>query len=267
MKIIRFLDDSGNEGLASQGADGSCRRLTGTLFGALRETRQRVEPVRVLAPLRPTQIICIGLNYRAHAEETGAPIPEHPVVFMKNIGSVCSPGDSILLPSGDYSKEVDYECELAVVIGRDCVDVRRDDALQYVYGYTCGNDVSARDWQKSRSGGQWCRAKSFDTFCPLGPCLVTSDEIPDPNALSIQTRLNGEVVQQSSTSDMIFDVAELIAFLSRSATLPAGTVILTGTPPGVGMARTPPLWLRDGDQVEVEISGIGTLSNNVATAL
>jgi 2-keto-4-pentenoate hydratase/2-oxohepta-3-ene-1,7-dioic acid hydratase in catechol pathway len=162
------------------------------------------------------------------------------------------------------SDEVDYECELAVVIGRPCKNVSRQRALDYVLGYTCCNDVSARDWQLKRGGGQWCRGKSFDTFSPLGPCLVTRDELPNPNELAIRTTLNGEVMQDWNTNDMIFDVPTLIEFLSGSTTLPAGTVILTGTPHGVGMVRKPPRWLRAGDVVSIEIEGIGTLTNPVA---
>jgi 2-keto-4-pentenoate hydratase/2-oxohepta-3-ene-1,7-dioic acid hydratase in catechol pathway len=158
---------------------------------------------------------------------------------------------------------VDYEGELAVVIGKKCRNVSRDEALEFVLGYTCANDVSARDWQIEWGGSQWCRAKSFDTFCPLGPYLVTADEIPNPNALSIRTTLNGATVQDWRTDDMIFDVPSLIEFLSGSTTLLPGTVILTGTPQGVGMARKPPLWLTEGDLVEISIEGIGTLSNPV----
>ena len=161
------------------------------------------------------------------------------------------------------SDEVDYECELAVVIGRACKNVSRERALDYVLGYTCANDVSARDWQIRNGGGQWCRGKTFDTFAPLGPCLVTPDEIPNPNALKIATILNGERVQDWTTSDMIFDVPRLIEFLSGSTTLVPGTVILTGTPHGVGMAAKPPRWLKPGDVVTVEIEGIGHLTNPV----
>ena len=264
MRIVRYLNSSGDERLATQVGEGIYRRLSGSLFGGdLKETDEQVEPSRLLAPLEPRQIMCIGLNYRAHAEETGKDIPEHPVLFMKNVGSVIGPEEEIIRPAGGYSEQVDFECELAVVIGRDCTDVKPEDALQHVLGYTCANDVSARDWQKLWGGGQWSRAKSFNTFCPLGPCLVTTDEIPDPAALSVQLRLNGEVMQEGATSDMIFSVPELIAFLSRSATLPAGTVILTGTPPGIGMARDPQVFLQPGDRVEVEISGVGVLRNPV----
>ncbi len=173
------------------------------------------------------------------------------------------PGDPILIPTHLASKEVDYECELAVVIKKACKNVSRRDALRFVLGFTCANDVSARDWQKKKGGGQWSRGKSFDTFCPLGPCLVTADEIPDPSGLAIRTILNGETVQDCNTGDMIFDVPALIEFLSGSTTLPAGTVILTGTPHGVGMAAVPPRWLAPGDTVSVEIDKIGILTNPV----
>jgi len=211
----------------------------------------------------PAAILAIGLNYRRHAEETGAGVPTHPVLFMKMPGAVQNPGDPIVLPRWLRSDKVDYEAELAVVIGRTCRNVSRAEAMGCVLGYACANDVSARDWQRDFGGGQFCRGKSFDTFAPLGPHLVTADEIPDPNALRIRTRLNGEVMQDSSTADMIFHVAALIEFLSGSTTLAAGTVILTGTPEGVGMARTPPRWLAPGDVVEVEIERIGRLANPV----
>jgi 2-keto-4-pentenoate hydratase/2-oxohepta-3-ene-1,7-dioic acid hydratase in catechol pathway len=171
------------------------------------------------------------------------------------------------LPEFLKSDQVDFEGELAVVIGRRCKNVSRQEALNYVHGYTCANDVSARDWQKQKGGGQWCRGKTFDTFAPMGPCLVTADEIPNPNTLAIRTELNGQIVQDCSTSDMIFDVPTLIEFLSGSTTLLPGTVILTGTPHGVGMARNPPLWLRPGDVLSVEIEKIGTLSNPVKREL
>jgi 2-keto-4-pentenoate hydratase/2-oxohepta-3-ene-1,7-dioic acid hydratase in catechol pathway len=213
--------------------------------------------------VRPTAIFCIGLNYRRHAAETGAALPEWPVLFMKSPGAVQDPEAPISLPTALASHQVDYEGELAVVIGRRCRNVSRDEALAVVAGFTCGNDVSARDWQKQWGGGQWCRGKTFDTFAPLGPVLVPPSELADPLALGLRTTLNGETVQEGNTSDMIFDVPTLIAFLSGSTTLLPGTVIFTGTPEGVGMAATPPRWLRAGDQVSVEIEGIGTLSNPV----
>jgi 2-keto-4-pentenoate hydratase/2-oxohepta-3-ene-1,7-dioic acid hydratase in catechol pathway len=182
---------------------------------------------------------------------------------MKTPNSVQNPGEAIEIPAFMASAKVDYECELAVVIGRPCKNATRETALSYVLGYTCANDVSARDWQLEWGGGQWCRGKSFDTFSPLGPCLVTTDEIPDPQALGIRTILNGETVQDWSTRDMIFDIPALIAFLSGSNTLLPGTVILTGTPHGVGMAAKPPRWLKPGDEVSIEIEGIGWLTNPV----
>lgn len=191
-------------------------------------------------------------------------MPQFPVLFVKGTNAVQNPGEPILIPTHLRSQEVDYECELAVVIGRRCKNVRREEALGYVLGYTCANDVSARDWQLKRGGGQWCRGKSFDTFAPLGPCLVTPDEIPNPNSLRIRTILNGETVQDWNTNDMIFDVPSLIEFLSGSTTLLPGTVILTGTPHGVGMACNPPRWLKPGDVVTIEIEKIGALTNPVA---
>ena len=263
MKLIRHQANDGSIQYAALQPDGTARRLEGDLFGAHRVTDETVSPGKILAPLQPTAIFCIGLNYRQHAEESNAPIPQYPVLFMKSPGAVQHPGESIVLPRHLQSDEVDYECELAVVIGKACKNVSKADALDYVLGYTCANDVSARDWQVKRGGSQWCRGKTFDTFAPLGPCLVLKDEIPDPNALRIQTVLNGHTMQDSNTSDMIFDVPTLIEFLSGSTTLLPGTVILTGTPQGVGAARKPPVFLQPGDTVTIEIEKIGALTNQV----
>ena len=261
MRIARLLID-GQPVLACQHADGTFTALDGHLFGALRDTGAVVSGP-LLAPLDPAVVFCIGLNYRKHAEETKAEIPKYPVLFMKSPGAIQHPEQPILLPRALRSDKVDYECELAVIIGKPAKNVPREKALDYVLGYTCANDVSARDWQKDGGGGQWCRGKTFDTFLPLGPALVTADEIPNPNALRIATRVNGETLQDWSTDDMIFDVATLISFLSASTTLPAGAVIITGTPHGVGMARTPQRWLQPGDVAEVEIERIGVLRNPV----
>lgn len=263
MKIIRYQDKTGNIRYASQGADGSAIKLQGTVYEGLSPTGVKVEVSRVLAPVEPTSIICIGLNYRRHAEETGARIPEYPVVFFKGINTLQHPGQPIQIPRHLPSEEVDYECELAVVIGKSCKNASRATALDYVLGYTCCNDVSARDWQLKRGGGQWSRGKTFDTFSPMGPVLATRDEIPNPNSLCIRTVLNGQVMQDWNTSDMIFDVPALIEFLSGSTTLLPGTVILTGTPHGVGMAQKPPRWLKAGDAVNIEIEKIGVLANPV----
>lgn len=263
MKIIRYQDGRGDPGHAALQPDGTALKLAGGVFDPPKVTTEKAEVARRLAPIEPAVIICIGLNYRRHAQETSAKIPQFPVVFFKGPNTVQHPGEPILLPRRLRSDEVDYECELAVVIGKRCKNVARADALDYVLGYTCANDVSARDWQKERGGGQWCRGKTFDTFCPLGPCLVTADEIPNPNGLAIRTVINGEALQEGNTNDMIFDVPALIEFLSGSTTLLPGTVILTGTPHGVGMARTPRRWLRPNDTVNVVIERIGTLTNPV----
>lgn len=225
-----------------------------------------------MAAARPPAILCIGKNYADHAAELAGPgrltLPERPVLFMKNPASVIGPGEAIELPpvvqtdDRDPPMGVDYEGELAVILGRDARDVPMDQAREVIAAVACANDVSQRWWQWHGSGGQWCRGKSFDTFCPLGEAVPIS-AIDDLQALMLTTRLNGEVVQQACTATMIFPVARLISELSQGTTLLAGTVILTGTPAGVGAGRKPPRFLRDGDQVEVEISGVGRLSNPV----
>jgi 2-keto-4-pentenoate hydratase/2-oxohepta-3-ene-1,7-dioic acid hydratase in catechol pathway len=264
MRIARFKDGTGNGRPGVPRDDGSARLLSGDIFSDLVVSEEEVAMGKRLAPLVPANIFCVGLNYRAHARETGAPIPDHPVVFMKPTTTLTNPGDPIVLPAAcEHGPEVDYEAELAVVIGKRAKDVAAEHALDYVLGYTCANDVSARRWQKHGGGGQWVRGKSFDTFCPLGPVLVTAEEIGDPQDLEISCTLNGETMQAASTSDMIFGVAELVAYLSRDTTLLPGTLILTGTPPGVGFARRPPVFLAPGDRLGVAISGIGILENRV----
>ena len=263
MKIIRYQDSTGAIGHAAQLPDGKALKLTGDIYGEPRVSSQFVDVKKWLAPIVPTAFFCIGLNYRKHAEESNSPIPEFPIVFMKNPAAVQHPGGPIHLPRHLLSTNVDYECELAVVIGRTCKNVSKENALDYVLGYTCANDISARDWQGKWGGSQWCRGKTFDTFAPIGPCLVTTDDIPDPNTLNIRTILNDQVRQDSNTKDMIFDVPTLIAFLSGSTTLLPGTVIMTGTPSGVGSAMKPPSWLQPGDKITVEIEKIGSLTNPI----
>jgi 2-keto-4-pentenoate hydratase/2-oxohepta-3-ene-1,7-dioic acid hydratase in catechol pathway len=266
MKIVRFAHATGiRYGRLTD--DESIELLDGDLFEGLFPTNEIVPVSPLLAPIVPTCIIAIGLNYRRHALETGARIPERPIMFYKSPTSVIGPNDPIELPRTLRSDKVDYECELAIVIGRTAKNVRRENALDYVLGYTIGNDVSARDWQKEWGGGQWSRGKSFDTFCPLGPTLVTKDEIENPNNLRVSTRISGETRQESNTSDMIFDAATIIEFLSGDTTLLPGTVILTGTPEGVGMAMNPPLYLQSGDIVETEIERIGILRSPVIEAI
>jgi 2-keto-4-pentenoate hydratase/2-oxohepta-3-ene-1,7-dioic acid hydratase in catechol pathway len=262
MKILRHLSPEGPAYAALQ-PDGTAVRIEGDLFGAYRMTGDKVPLGRPLAPVSPSNILGIGLNYRKHAEEGGKGVPERPMLFVKSTNAVQHPGEPIVLPRHRASHKVDFEGELAVVIGRACKNVSKADALSYVFGYTVANDVSARDWQFEWGGGQFCQAKSFDTFCPLGPVLVTADEIPNPNALRLKTTLNGQTMQDWTTADMVFDVATLIEFLSGDKTLLPGTVILTGTPHGVGYARKPPVWLQAGDTVSIEIEGIGTLTNPV----
>jgi 2-keto-4-pentenoate hydratase/2-oxohepta-3-ene-1,7-dioic acid hydratase in catechol pathway len=262
MKIIRHLTGRGPAYAALRG-DGTAREITGDIFSDYHVTDKEVKPGKILAPLVPVNILAIGLNYKKHAEEGGKGVPERPMLFLKATSTLQNPGDPIELPTKLASSEVDYECELAVVIGRRCKNVSKADALNYVLGYTCANDVSARDWQQRLGGGQFCQGKSFDTFCPLGPALVTRDEIPDPNRLRIKTILNGQAMQDWNTNDMVFDVPTLIEFLSGSKTLLPGTVILTGTPHGVGFARKPPVYLKAGDTISIEIEKIGTLTNPI----
>jgi 2-keto-4-pentenoate hydratase/2-oxohepta-3-ene-1,7-dioic acid hydratase in catechol pathway len=221
-----------------------------------------IEPasVRLLPPVpSPEKIICVGLNYADHARESGMQPPSEPLIFSKFSTAARAHGDPIELPSA--SSQVDYEAELVVVIGVGGRHIRRDDAVAHIAGYCCGNDVSARDWQKHKPGGQWLLGKSFDSFAPFGPALVTTDEVPDPGNLRIQLRLSGRVMQDSSTRNLIFSIPELVAYVSGVCTLAPGDILFTGTPPGVGMARTPPVWLQPGDVVEVEIEKIGLLRN------
>ncbi len=217
---------------------------------------------RLLPPiLDPQKVICLGLNYRDHAIESKMPIPEEPVLFSKFASSLTGHLAPIELPK--VSNQVDYEAELVVVIGKRGRDIPVNEAMNYVAGYTVGHDVSARDWQLNKPGKQWLAGKTFDTFAPIGPWLVTRDEIPDPHSLRIQLRLNGQTMQDSSTAQLIFRIDEVITYLSQVCTIEPGDLIFTGTPPGVGMARTPPVFLKPGDVAEVEIEGLGVLRNPV----
>lgn len=263
MKLIRYEDASGKIQYARETPEGTYLRMEGDPLGMLRETGEPAQVRKRLAPVAPTMIWCIGQNYGLHSKEVGMKAPDYPIVFAKGPNALQHPDAPIFVPRFGKSEEVDYEGELVVVIGKACRNVKRERALGYVAGYTCGNDVSARDWQLKMGGGQWCRGKTFDTFAPLGPCLVTRESLPDPSGLRIQTIVNGKTVQDGNTRDMIFDVPALIEFLSKSTTLLPGTVIFTGTPHGVGMAQQPPLWLKEGDEVSVVIEKVGTLTNPV----
>jgi 2-keto-4-pentenoate hydratase/2-oxohepta-3-ene-1,7-dioic acid hydratase in catechol pathway len=278
MRLCRYCDDHGAERYALYQQDRICP-LAGLMddpptdaelfdrgsdwlasLPTPADSSWQVAPDTLLPPTPPPEkIFCIGLNYRDHAIETGSEIPTEPVVFSKFNTALIGHGETICLPK--VAHQVDYEAELVVVIGRTARHVSVGDAMQHVYGYMCGHDVSARDWQKGRPGGQWLLGKTFDTFAPVGPCVVSTNEIPDPSNLAIRMRLNGEVVQESTTAQLIFDIPTLIAHLSTIVTLKSGDLIFTGTPPGVGAARTPPVFLTSGDQCSVEIDGIGTLTN------
>ncbi|CAN5558065.1 fumarylacetoacetate hydrolase family protein [soil metagenome] len=272
MKLVMY---SVNDGDAKAGflEDGEVRQLAGEdtkMIDLIWEGVENqpvggesvaLEDVKFHAPIaHPGKVIGIGLNYEDHAAETGADIPEKPIVFAKYPNTVTGPGDPIRIPK--ITEQADYEAELAVVIGRSARHVEAENALDYVFGYMNANDVSSRDLQFSE-GGQWTRSKSIDTFAPIGPYLVTKDEIEDPQNLSVKCTLNGEVMQDGTTEKMIFPVAEIVAFLSTGMTLEPGDVILTGTPPGVGVARDPQVFLKDGDEVTIEIEGLGALTNPV----
>ena len=263
MRIFRYLDQSGKMGFGRFDKEGNTFLILQKGDGDFEATDQRITPFQFLTPIDFRNIYAIGLNYRAHAEETGLEIPKYPMVFMKAPTATQNPGDPIVLPRYMRSDKVDFEAELGVVIGRPCKNVKPEEALSYVLGYVCANDVSARDWQKEKGGGQFCRGKTFDTFCPVGPCLATADEIADPSKLTIRSFVNEDKMQESGTDDMIFDVPTLISFLSGSTTLLPGTLILTGTPSGVGEARDPKRYLVPGDEVTVEIDGVGILTNPV----
>jgi 2-keto-4-pentenoate hydratase/2-oxohepta-3-ene-1,7-dioic acid hydratase in catechol pathway len=244
--------------------------LAGNALGRVAEVIQRgdaihAKNVSLKAPIvDPQKIIGVGLNYRDHAIETGMEIPSEPIVFAKFPSSLIGPGEEIRLPQ--VSTQVDYEAELVVVIGRRAKNISESDSLRHIAGYAVGNDVSARDWQLKKPGGQWLLGKSFDTFSCVGPALVTKDEVPNPGALSIGLNLNGENAQHSSTSQLIFGIEKLVAYLSQVCTLEPGDLIFTGTPPGVGMARKPPVFLRPGDVCEAHVESLGVLRNACVSA-
>lgn len=297
MRICRFESTDGRAYTGRMIDDRSAQPLEGECFGDHRYADQALAITRLLAPVEPPNIFAIGRNYRAHAEELGNVAPEQPLIFMKPTTSVIGPDEPIVLPASAPG-EVDFEAELVIVIGRTARRVSVDEARSYVFGYTCANDVSARDCQ--RHDKQWARAKGFDTFCPLGPWIVRepavdaraigdpttrsdqaaraatqpSDGAPpaaretafNPDRCVVLSRLNGQVMQNSNTGFMIHSCAQLVSYLSHQFTLRPGTLILTGTPEGVGMGRKPPVFLKAGDTIEVEIAGIGAIRNRVATA-
>lgn len=262
MQIARYI---ANESVSFGILEGDLlKSITGAPWDTISYTgyESRLSDVKLLSPVDPPDVFAIGLNYKPHADEAGFKYPPAPVIFIKAAASIVGPGDDIILPSM-APNEVDYEAELAIVIGKICRRVSEEEALNYVLGYTCGNDVSARDCQ-FKFDTQWARAKSFETFCPLGPWIETD---MDPDNAQVCLRLNGKVMQQSSTNAMIFSCSQLVSYLSHIVTLRPGTVIMSGTPSGVGYTRKPPVFLRSGDRVEVEIQGIGTLTNKVVAEI
>lgn len=266
MKLIRFIaeDDRLLYGQYEPDLPDRAKIIQGDPFTNIDVTANSAKIKKILPPISPCNILALGLNYRKHADETKMPYPKVPIVFSKSTTSVIGHDAPILLPkAGD--KMVDYEGELAIIINKRAKNILPEDAMDYIFGYTCANDVSARDWQIQKQQGQWFRGKSFDTFCPLGPYIVTKNDIYDPNSLKICTMINGAILQNSNTADMIFNIASIISNLSQSLTLLPGTVILTGTPEGVGYTRKPPVFLSDGDIVSVEIEKIGVLTNTVIT--
>lgn len=260
LKIVRYSKN----GASSYGIlkEEKIMTVSGNIYSDFRETGESIllKYVKLLPPVDPANIVAIGLNYKSHAIETKMDFPHAPVIFIKTTNTVTGPDDEIILPKM-APDEVDYEAELAIVIGKMAKNVTEEEAFEYVLGYTCAQDVSARDCQ-IRTDVQWARGKSFDTFCPIGPCIETE---MDPDNARISLKLNGEVMQNSSTSDLIFSCRGLVSYLSRCMTLLPGTLILTGTPSGVGFTRKPPVFLRSGDRTEVEIENIGMLKNRVVS--
>lgn len=241
--------------------DNECKLIDGDIFGTYRviDSLIPLSNVKLLAPVEPRQIVAIGKNYSAHAKEVNSEVPSEPLIFFKGVNALTGPKTNIVLPKS-APNEVDYEAELVVVIGKEAKDVSEKSAGDYIFGYTCGNDVSARDCQKRRDK-QWARAKSFDTFAPIGPWIVT--DIDDPQNLDISLKLNGNVMQKSNTSEMIFSCKKLVSYISHNMTLFPGSIIMTGTPEGVGYGRDPKIYLKDGDTVIVEIEKVGRLTNHV----
>jgi 2-keto-4-pentenoate hydratase/2-oxohepta-3-ene-1,7-dioic acid hydratase in catechol pathway len=264
MRIVRFLDDENRRCYGCKMKNGYADLLEGDVFSGFKETIVKVKIKKLLVPVEPAAIFCIGLNYKEHAKELNLKPPENPVLFMKNPASIIGSHEPIIIPASCADPfQIDYEIELAVIIGKTAKNVPKEKALDYILGYTVANDVSARTWQIKNSGGQWSRGKSFDTFCPMGPVFAPSSDISDPDKLALRCTLNGEIMQESNTSDMIFSISELIEFLSKDTTLVPGTIILTGTPGGVGFTRNPPVFLKPGDRLEMSIEKIGTLVNTV----
>lgn len=263
----RYIGDAILEsGVADLGRARRARVIQGDIFGSCRVTDEEVEIGRLHCPLsrnRIRTVRCLGLNYGKHAHEVRAPIPKNPVLFYKPVTAITGPYNPIKVHPVAFGDGLDYECEMVVVIGKEGSDMAESEALDHVLGYTVGNDVSHRVWQMQRGGGQWSLGKGFDTWAPIGPGIVSTNIIDQPQNLAISTKVNGKTVQQSNTKDMIFSIAKTISFLSQGCTLLPGDLIFTGTPEGVGMGRTPPLFLHDGDTVEISLEKVGTICNRI----
>jgi 2-keto-4-pentenoate hydratase/2-oxohepta-3-ene-1,7-dioic acid hydratase in catechol pathway len=262
MRIIRFLS-AGKVLMGRPIDDRTAHRIDWQSFEKYSVTNEVVPIDRLLAPIEPVDILCIGVNYREHATETSSALPAQPLLFIKAGNTLNDPGAPIPMPR--RSTQIDFEGELTIVIGKNCKDATRATAMDCIFGYTIANDVTARDWQRDKAlgGGQFARGKSFDGCCPLGPAIVTRDEVTDPNNLKIKTTLNGQVMQDGTTADMIFDIPALIESLSSTMTLRAGAILLTGTPSGVGFTRNPPVFMKSGDTIAIEIEKLGRLENPV----
>ncbi|KAK2019925.1 fumarylacetoacetate hydrolase [Colletotrichum eremochloae] len=275
-RLVRFLARDGKtyygdavlpSGVTDIAKARQARIVTGDIFGKHDVTENIADIRLLLCPLAPEHVKtvrCLGLNYANHAKESNMAIPKFPVLFYKPATSLTGPTDPIPVhPIAQTGGTLDYECELVIVIGKTAADVSEDEALNYVLGYAVGNDVSHREWQLQRGGGQWSLGKGFDGWAPFGPGIVTSKVVKDPQNLNIFTKVNGETVQNNNTKDMIFGIKKMISFLSQGTTLLPGDIIFTGTPEGVGMGRKPQFWLRDGDVVEVGLENIGSCINKV----
>ncbi|KAL7269717.1 hypothetical protein RUND412_007605 [Rhizina undulata] len=275
-RLIRFIAADGKAyygdaivppGVKDVGKITKARVIEGDIFAAYKVTDKVLYVRKLLSPIAEKDVRtvrCLGLNYAQHAAESNMPIPKFPVLFYKPVTSLAGPSDPIPVPPiAQDGLGLDYECELVAIIGKEARDVPEDKALDYVLGYTVGNDVSHREWQLKKGGGQWSLGKGFDGWAPIGPSIVSSKVIRDPQTLRISTKVNGKTVQDSSTADMIFSVAKTIAFLSQGTTLLPGDILFSGTPQGVGMGRKPQAWLKDGDVVEVALENVGSITNKV----
>ena len=289
MRLVQFVDlNNGSQYIGAEASNGDIIKLTGSKLtynsivellnagdSALNVARGIVDDInqhtvvnkthiKLLSPITKCEkIVCIGMNYKDHCAEQNAPLPEEPVVFSKFPSSIAADGDIIILPN-KLSENVDWEVELAVIIGKSGKHITKERAMDHVVGYTVANDVSTRDWQLKKNSGQWLLGKTFDTHCPLGPALVTKDEVSNPYDLKLKCIVNGEIVQNSNTKELVFDISECIAWVSQFFTLKPGDILLTGTPPGVGVFRKPPVFLKAGDIVTCEVESIGKITNSCA---